>query len=102
MTRLFQAERPNYANFTAQVVTSPSAADLLVYRSDDARSEAHGEGVWTFVDQRENAHVAVYLTPPGQGGAHVKICWVKVPSFAGWLRPHRLKGRLRTRMAALT
>lgn len=94
MTRVYEVERPNYANFTVQVVSSPAAADLLVFRDDDAGSPAHGEGIWTFVPGRENAQASVYLTPPGRGGAHLKICWVKTPTHAGWMRPHRLKGRL--------
>ena len=94
MTRVFKVDKPNYANFSVQVVTSPAAADLLVYQNDDAKSEAHSEAIWSFVGSRENAHAAVYVTPPGRGGAHLKICFVKTPSLSGWLRGHRLKGRL--------
>ena len=94
MTRVYKVDRPNYANFTVQVVTSPAAADLLVYQNDEAQSEAHSEGVWSFVKSRENAHASVYVTPPGRGGASLRICYVKTPSLSGWMRGHKLKGRL--------
>ena len=94
MTRVYEVTRPNYANFTVQVVNSPAAADLLVHRDDKAAAEAHGEGIWSFVGNRENAHAAVYVTPPGRGGASLKICYVKTPSLSGWMRGHKLKGRL--------
>ncbi len=95
MTRVFAVDRPNYANFTVQVVTSPAAADLCVYQDDQATSPSHGEGIWTFTKGRENAQAAIYITPPGRGGAHLKVCWVRNPSLSGWMRGHRLKGRLK-------
>ena len=94
MTRVYQVEKPNYANFSVQVVTSPAAADLLVHRDDAAVSEAHSEGIGSFVNNRENAHAAVYVAPPGRGGASLRICYVKTPVLSGWMRAHKLKGRL--------
>lgn len=95
MTRVYETDNPNYADVVLDLVSSPVMADLLVYRRDDAKSEAHDETVWTFVDTRENAHIAVYFAPPHMRAAHLRICYVSSRMRAGWNRVHRLKGKLK-------
>lgn len=95
MTRVYETDNPNYADVVIDLVSSPVMADLLVYRRDDARSESHDETVWTFVDERENAHIAVYFAPPHLRAAHLRIFYVKSRALSGWNRTHRLKGKLK-------
>ncbi|WP_112320698.1 DUF6150 family protein [Oceanibium sediminis] len=95
MTRVYETDNPNFADVVVDVVSSPVMADLLVYRRDDARSEAHDETVWTFVNTRENAHLIVYFAPKTLRAAHLKICYVNSRMAAGWTRRHKLKGKLK-------
>ncbi|NNU79357.1 hypothetical protein HMH01_02795 [Halovulum dunhuangense] len=97
MTRVFAVPNPNYANITVEVIQSRALADLLVYRNDKAVSEAHDESIWTFVEQRQNAHIAVYFTHEGRGMAHLRIAYVPNATLAGWMKHHRLRGRLNRR-----
>ena len=95
MTRVYETDNPNFADVVVDLVETPVMADLLVYRRDDARSEAHSESVWTFVNSRENAHISVYFAPKSLRAAHLKICYVSSRMQAGWNRRHRLQGKLK-------
>ncbi|MEM8869974.1 MAG: DUF6150 family protein [Pseudomonadota bacterium] len=97
MTRVFKVERPEYANVSVAVVPSAASADLLVYRNDQAISQANAEPIWSFVKSRINAHLAVYFVPPDRGGAQLRIAYVNNPTLAGWMRHHKLKDRLSRR-----
>ncbi|MEM7615227.1 MAG: hypothetical protein AAF245_09280, partial [Pseudomonadota bacterium] len=57
-------------------------------------SQSNAEPIWSFVKSRINAHLAVYIVPPGRGGAQLRIAFVKNPTLAGWMRHHKLKDRL--------
>ncbi len=97
MTRVYEVNRPEYANLTVGVVQSAGAADLLVYRNDRAVSQSNAEPIWCFVKGRETAHVSVYFVPAGHGGAQLRIAWTKTPSLAGWMRHHKFRGMLARR-----
>ncbi len=94
--RVFQTDHPSHAHLVVQVVRVPAMADLLVYRNDGAGSVSHGEGVWTFTRERQNANLAVHLSDSG-ARAQLRIAYVSSPTLSGWVhRKHRLKGRLRS------
>ena len=94
MARIYEVKSSNYADLTVRVVPIPTMADLIVYRDDDAVSEAHGEEIWTFVKDRENAHLAIYFTPRGMTYGHLSIAYTKERRMAGWQRFHKLRGHL--------
>lgn len=94
MTRVHVVDNPAYADLTVQIVLTPGLADLLVYRNDSYKSTAHFETVWTFVTERDLAHTSVYFVPRDRGGAHLRVAFVTSQGLSGWVRPHRLKGRL--------
>lgn len=96
MTRVYQVDRPEYANLTVSVVDAAGMADLVVHRNDQAVSQSNAEPIWCFVKGRATAHLAVYFMPPGQG-AELRIAWTKTPSLAGWMRHHKMRGRLARR-----
>lgn len=93
MTRVYEVQKPEYANLTVRVVESAAAADLLVYRNDQFVSQANAEAIWCFVKGRETAHMSIFFPPQGQD-AMLRIAWVKTPSLAGWMRHHKLRGRM--------
>ncbi|MEM8788134.1 MAG: DUF6150 family protein [Pseudomonadota bacterium] len=95
MARVFRVDNPSYADLTVQECSSPSAAELLVYRDDSAAAADHVDGVWAFVDHPDLAHLSVYVVPQGRGGAQITISYVKTQALAGWVRPSRFKNRLR-------
>jgi len=94
MTRIYEAKSSNYADLTVRVVSIPTMADLIVYRNDEAESEAHGEEIWTYVPNRENAHLCVYFTPRGMTFGHLTVAFTKNRRLAGWQRFHKLRGHL--------
>jgi uncharacterized protein DUF6150 len=93
MTLVYETSTSNYADFSVQVVHSPAIADLLVYRDKSRGAAQIDEGVWCFVDGRETSKKAVHFTKV-PGFAQLKIFYVASRGLAGWLRNHRLRGRL--------
>lgn len=94
MTRIYEVANPNYADLSVRVINSPAMADLVVYRDDNAMSEAHGEEFWTFVPKRENAHLSVYFAPGGMTCGHISVAFTNDRRKAGWQRFHKFRGNL--------
>lgn len=94
MTRVFEASRPNFADYTICIVDLPAKADLIVYRDDAAEAASHGEMVWSFVDRREAAQCTVYFQPRGMIGGDLNVAFTDQREMAGWQRHHRLRGSL--------
>ena len=94
MTLVHEVQKPNYADLSVQVVRSPAVADLLVYRQDEGGATPNrNEGVWCFTGARASAARAIHFTDK-PGFAHLRICYVGAPGLSGWLKNHKLKGRL--------
>ncbi|MBD3624112.1 MAG: hypothetical protein HUJ24_01780 [Rhodobacteraceae bacterium] len=101
MARVYEVQNANYADLTVEVVPTAVMADLSVFRDDGAMSQNWAEQIWSFVGQRHNAQVSVYLKQPDHMGADLRVAFVPRRALAGWTRHHRLQGRLcRLRPAA--
>ncbi len=94
MARVYEVQNVNYADLTVEVVSTAALADLSVFRDDGAMSQNWAEQIWSFVGQRHNAQLAVYLKQPDHMGADLRISFVPRRALAGWSRQHRLQGHL--------
>ncbi|MEM6466192.1 MAG: DUF6150 family protein [Pseudomonadota bacterium] len=93
MTIVTEVENPHLADVTVEVVQSRGMADLLVHKSEGPAPTQHGEAQWCFVAGRVPAAKRVHFTKT-PGLASLKICYVSSKALAGWLKNHKLKGRL--------
>lgn len=93
MTLVYETATSNYADFSVEVVHSAGVADLLVYREKSRGAAQIDESVWCFVDGRESSKKAVHFTNV-PGFTHLRVFYVASRSLAGWLKNHKLRGRL--------
>ncbi|THF63691.1 hypothetical protein E6C76_13970 [Pseudothauera nasutitermitis] len=90
MARVYQAATMGEAQVRVAFVRDRGQADLLVHRVGNW-GLARGDALWFITRDKQDATVWIY--PCSLGMADVNICFVDNYAEAGWLRPHRLKGR---------
>ncbi|UXY17259.1 DUF6150 family protein [Chitiniphilus purpureus] len=92
MACVYQAASPGEAQLRVAIV-GRGEADLLVRRVG-SRGLARGEARWFITRDRQDAGLWIHFTSIGM--AELKVCFVDADGEAGWVRPHRLQGRLIT------
>ncbi len=93
MTLVHEVDDPHKADLTVEVVKSQGVADLLVHRVEGGSPSLRNEAVWCFSGERTPSSKAIHFTHR-QGHAHLRVCFVKSPGLCGWLKRHKLRGRL--------
>lgn len=92
MPTLHQTHLPGEATLRAAIVSDRGRADLLVWLVSH-RGLAHHESHWFMTKKEEESHWSVWFC--SEGLADIKVYFVKTQGEAGWVRGHRLKGKLR-------
>ncbi len=90
MARIYQAANMGEAQVRVAIVSARDDADLLVHRVG-SWGLARGDALWFITRNKQDATSWIY--PCSIGMAEVKVCFVDNHSEAGWVKPHRLKGR---------
>lgn len=90
MARVYQTGSMGEAHVRVAIVTAQGQADLLVHRVGNW-GLAQGDGLWFITRNKQDATVWIY--PCSIGMAEVCVCFVDNYALAGWVKPHRLKGR---------
>jgi Family of unknown function (DUF6150) len=90
MARVYQTASMGEAHVRVAIVTAQGQADLLVHRVG-SWGLAQGDGLWFITRNKQDATVWIY--PCSIGMADVCVCFVDNYAEAGWVKPHRLKGR---------
>lgn len=90
MARVYQTASMGEAHVRIAIVPTRGEADLWVHRVG-TWGLARGDALWFITRDKQDATVWIY--PCSIGMAQVKVCFVDNYSEAGWVRPHRLKGR---------
>ena len=91
MARIYQAATLGEADFRVALVANREEADLLVHRVSSLGLAA-GDCLWFMTRERQVATSSIYFVSIGM--AHLLVHFVDTYSEAGWLRTHRLHGRL--------
>ncbi len=91
MARVYQTWQMGEAQVRLAIVDHVGMADLAVHRVSNW-GEARGDALWFITRNREDANIWIYFGSPGF--CDLKVCFVENRGEAGWLKPHRLKGRL--------
>lgn len=91
MARVYQAESMGMADVRIALVRDRGRADLLVYRVSSYGAAA-GDARWFITTDRAQATVTAYFCD--EASANLRVCFVSSLGEAGWLTPHRLRGRL--------
>ena len=90
MARVYQTASMGEAHVRVAIVSARGQADLLVHRVA-SWGLAHGDGLWLITCDKQDA--TVWIFPCSIGMADVCVCFVDNYSEAGWVKPHRLRGR---------
>jgi hypothetical protein len=90
MARVYQTALLGEAQVRVAIVRARGEADLLVHRVD-SWGLARGDGLWFITRDKQDATVWIHLCSLGM--SEVRVCFVDNYSEAGWVRPHRHKGR---------
>lgn len=90
MARVYQTASMGEAHVRVAIVTAQGEADLLVRRVG-SWGLARGDGLWFITRDKQDA--TVWIFPCSIGMAEVRVCFVDNYAQAGWVKPHRLKGR---------
>ncbi|GLU31280.1 DUF6150 family protein [Trinickia caryophylli] len=91
MARIYQAESMGMADVRIALVRDRARADLLACRVS-SYGMATGDARWFITTDRAQATVTAYFCD--EGSANLRVCFVSSLGEAGWLRLHRLQGRL--------
>jgi hypothetical protein len=94
MARVYQTATMGEAHIRVAIVSAQGQADLLVHRVS-SWGLARGDALWFITRDKQDATTWIY--PCSIGMAEVKICFVDSYLEAGWVHPHRLKGRFNGR-----
>ena len=90
MARIYQTASMGEAQVRVAFVSARGQADLLVHRVG-TWGLARGDALWFITRDKQDA--TVWIFPCSIGMADVKVCFVDNYSEAGWVKPHRLRGR---------
>ena len=91
MARIFVTDMMGEADILVAIVEEQGFADLLVHRVA-TRGLAAGDDRWYMTDTRGDATCLIYLCSLGM--SQLTVCMVDSYGAAGWVRRHRLCGRL--------
>ena len=92
MARIYQSPTMSEAQVRVALVTDRAHADLLVYRVG-SWGQAHGDALWFFTRNKQDANCWVHMTAPGM--AELRVRFVDTYGEAGWMNTaHRLRGKL--------
>lgn len=91
MARIYQTASIGEAQVRVAIVSARDQADLLVHRVG-SQGLARGDALWFMTRDKQDATTWIYSCSVGM--AEVKVCFVDNHAEAGWVKPHRLKGRL--------
>ncbi len=90
MAWTYQTANFGEAQIRIAIVTDRGQADLLVHRVS-SKGLAHGDALWYITRDQQEATVWIY--PTSIGMADVCVCFVDSYGEAGWVQPHRCKGK---------
>lgn len=90
MARVYQTALMGEAHLKVAIVQAKGMADLLVHRVG-SWGLARGDALWYITRDKQDATVWIHTT--SEGMADVRICFVDSYAEAGWVRPHRCRGR---------
>lgn len=91
MARVYQAESMGMADVRIALVRDRGRADLLACRVS-SYGAASGDALWFIMTDRQQASVVAYFCD--EAFAQLRVCFVPSRGEAGWVRPHRWRGRL--------
>lgn len=91
MARVFQTRQMGEAHWRVAIVDDLGLADLAVCRVA-TWGEARGDALWYITRDKQDADTWLYFG--SIGFCELKVCFVPHRGQAGWLKRHRLQGRL--------
>jgi hypothetical protein len=91
LARIYQAASLGEADFRVAQVGNRGEADLLVHRVS-SWGLAQGDSLWFVTRDRQEATSSIFMV--SRGMAQLQVYFVDTRSEAGWVRSHRLHGRL--------
>lgn len=80
------------ADVVVFVTTTPSVADLWVYRTTTQLFVVKSDSKWRFVNYKNNQTVKVYFTTIRMD-ADVVVYYTSVPWNSGWKRPSKFQNK---------